>query len=183
MKWLTYRDQTEEGHRAVSLDIRAEGSSQRLTISNYRESTSLYKPKRQSSSSSSPGILGSFQDSFEVVLQDETPFLTINLDLVGLGVSLINRDMVEVVYMSLRQLNVEYSRTVTAQSITFSCFSIQIDNQLYDAMYPVALQPSPLPKQDGMTTPPPAIQISIVYLNDQGLTFIPFINSLFLSVY
>lgn len=131
----------------------------------------MYKPKRQPSVASSQGVSGSFHDSFEAIAEDEAPTLTITLNLAGLGVSLINRHMVEVVYLSLRQLDVEYSRTTIAQSITTSCSNIQIDNQLHDAIFPVALQPSPLPKQEGMTTPPPAIQVSIVYLNDQGTLF------------
>ncbi|GJJ09687.1 hypothetical protein Clacol_003911 [Clathrus columnatus] len=175
---------SEHGTRAVSLDIRADGLSQRLNISDYRESTSLYKPKRRSSTSSRQDTLGSIQDSFEVVAQEEAPTLTINLNLAGLGVSLMNRNMVEVVYMSLRQFDVEYNRTATAQSITMSCANVQIDNQLHDAIFPVALQPTPLPKQEGMTTPPPAIQMSIVYLNDQahGVLFVKYASVLLQSL-
>jgi len=92
----------------------------------------------------------------------------LRLDLEGVGVSLINQRMVEVVYLSLRKLELEYSRTDTAQSVTLTCGIIQVDNQLHDAIYPVALQPSPLPKDESMTVPPPTIQASVIFLNDQG---------------
>jgi vacuolar protein sorting-associated protein 13A/C len=110
----------------------------------------------------------STQESFEAVTEEEVPSLNLRLDLAGLGVSLINHNMVEVVYLSTKGLGVEYTRTVTSQAITFSCSIIQVDNQLHDAIYPVALQPSPLPKGEGMTIPPPTIQASVIFLNDQG---------------
>lgn len=152
----------------MSLDIRAEGLTQVLDISNYREETSLYKPKRrQTGTLSRQDTIGSTQDSFEAVEQEEPPFLVLRLDLAGLGLSLINRHMVEVVYMSITKLVLEYGRTTKVQSITFSCDTVQIDNQLHDAIYPVALQPSPLPKES-MTVPPPTIQVSVIFLNGQG---------------
>ncbi|KAF8591826.1 vacuolar protein sorting-associated protein 13 [Ramaria rubella] len=159
------------GSRTVSLDIRAgtEGLTQTLDISNYQEETSLYKPKRRDAGTlSRQDTMASIQESFEAVTEDEAPSLNLRLDLAGLGISLINHNMIEVVYMSLRGLDLEYSRTVTAQAITLSCSAIQIDNQLHDAIFPVALQPSPLPQQEGMTVPPPAVQASVIFLNDQG---------------
>lgn len=151
----------------MSLDIRAEGATQTLDISNYEEATSLYRPKRQMSISRQD-TSGSIQESFEAITEEEVPSLNLRLNLAGLGISLINHKMVEVVYVSLRGLDLEYARTVTAQAITLSCSVIQVDNQLHDAIYPVALQPSPLPKDEAMTTPPPAVQVSVIFLNDQG---------------
>ncbi|KAF8516153.1 hypothetical protein BU17DRAFT_51124 [Hysterangium stoloniferum] len=159
----------EQGSRTISLDIRAEGLTQTLDISNYHEETSLYKPTRRNTGTiSRKDTIGSIQESFEAVTTEEEPSLNVRIDLAGLGVSMINRHMVEVVYMSLRKLDLEYSRTLTAQAITVACGVIQVDNQLHDAIYPVALQPSPLPKEEGMTVPPPAIQASVTFLNDQG---------------
>ena len=153
----------------VSLDIRAEGLTQTLDISNYNEESSLYKPKRRSTGPiSRQDTIGSAHENFEAVTEDEVPSLNLRLNLAGLGVSLINHNLVEVVYMSLKGLDLEYSRTKTAQAITLSCSVIQVDNQLHEAIYPVALQPSPLPKDGGMTVPPPAVQASVIFLNDQG---------------
>lgn len=139
-----------------------------LEVSNYEEATSLYKPKRHVSRQDS---IGSTQESFEAVTEEEVSSLNLSLDLAGLGVSLINHNMVEVVYLSLRSLSLEYTRTVTSQAITLSCSTIQVDNQLHDAIYPVALQPSPLPKDEGMTIPPPTVQASVIFLNDQGASW------------
>lgn len=139
-----------------------------LEVSNYEESTSLYKPKRHVSRQDS---IGSTQESFEAVTEEEVSSLNLSLDLAGLGVSLINHNMVEVVYLSLRSLSLEYTRTVTSQAITLSCSTIQVDNQLHDAIYPVALQPSPLPKDEAMTIPPPTVQASVIFLNDQGASW------------
>ncbi|KAF8509808.1 vacuolar protein sorting-associated protein 13 [Gautieria morchelliformis] len=166
---LPFKFPSERGSRTVSLDIRAEGLTQTLDISNYEEATSLYKPTRQSTlsrqdtSSSSSG-----QEGYEAVTEEEVPSLNISLNLAGLGVSLIDHKMVEVVYISLSGLGLEYTRTMTAQAVTISCSVVQVDNQLHDAIYPVALQPSPLPTGEKMTTPPPAVQASVIFLNDQG---------------
>ncbi|KIJ26913.1 hypothetical protein M422DRAFT_55306 [Sphaerobolus stellatus SS14] len=176
---------TEHGHRAVSIDIRAEGPTQTLDISNYHEETSLYKPKRRGTGTiSRQDTLGSTQESFEAITEEENPFLNLRLDLAGLGISLINQRLVEVVYISLRKLELEYSRTEAAQSITLSCGILQVDNQLHEAIYPVALQPSPLPKDESMTVPPPAVQVSVIFLNDQehGVLFIKYASVLIQSL-
>jgi vacuolar protein sorting-associated protein 13A/C len=157
----------------VSLDVRAEGQQQILRITNYSAERSLYKPKGRSATGSigrsetlrADSASGS-QEAFEAVTNEVVPSLTIHLNLQGIGASLISRQLVEVVYLSLSNLKVEYTSSLVAQSVTFACGSLQIDNQLHDAIFPVVLQPTPLGKEAGVAALP-TVQASIIWLNDQ----------------
>lgn len=153
----------------MSLDVRADGHKQVLRITPYVAERSLYKPKHRTTGSlSRTDTLGSVE-AFEAVSEDAAPILKVEVDLSGIGISLINRKMVEVVYASLESLRFEYSNTAVSQAVTLNCGSLQIDNQLHDALYPVLLQPSPVSKEaSGTAAVPPTIQASVVWLKDQG---------------
>ena len=112
--------------------------------------------------------MNSSMDPFEAVQETVQPVLTIALDLHGIGVSLVNKRLVEVVYLSLNALKFEYSSNPVAQSITLSCGSLQIDNQLHDALFPVLLQPTPITQESKTVAALPTIQASFIWLNDEG---------------
>ena len=130
---------------------------------------SLYKPKRRNTTSlaRTDSIAGS-QEAFEAVQETVAPDLTVVLDLHGVGVSLVNKRMVEVVYLSVNALKFEYSTNPVAQSVTLSCGSLQIDNQLHDALFPVVLQPTPISQESKTVAALPTVQASVIWLNDQG---------------
>ncbi|QRV76706.1 vacuolar protein sorting-associated protein 13 [Ceratobasidium sp. AG-Ba] len=82
------------GNRAVSLDVKAEGPSQTLTISNYLEERSVYKRRARTSS----GTLQrqdtfTSQEAFEAVTAKATVGLVVKVDLEGIGLSLVNKRM------------------------------------------------------------------------------------------
>ena len=153
----------------MSLDVRADRHKQILRITHYVPEHSLYKPKHRTTGSlSRSDTLGS-AEAFEAVSEDAAPTLKVEVDLAGIGISLINRKMIEVVYASLESLRFEYNNTPVSQAATLCCGSLQIDNQLHDALYPVLLQPSPVSKEvSGTAAVPPTIQASVVWLKDQG---------------
>jgi len=101
-------------------------------------------------------------------MEDVSPALSFNIEFSGIGISLVNRKMFEVVYISIETLKFEYSDSPIAQSVNLSCGSLQIDNQLHDALYPVILQPSPISKEVGGVAVLPTIQGSVIWLKDQG---------------
>jgi vacuolar protein sorting-associated protein 13A/C len=159
----------DRGVRAVSLDVRADGHTQILEITNYDPKSSVYRPRhRDSISVARQDSAASSQEAFEAVTEDIAPTLALNLDLEGLGISLINRKMLEVVYVSANALKFEYTNSTVAQAVNLSCGSIQIDNQLHDAIYPVVLQPTPITKEASGIAASPTIQGSVIWLNDQG---------------
>ena len=153
----------------MSLDVRADGQTQILKITNYNQASSVYRPRHRASVSiTRQDTLGSSQDAFEAVTEEIPPTLMFTLDFEGIGLSLMNRKMLEVVYLSMNSLKFEYSSSPVAQAVNLSLGLLQIDNQLHDAIYPVLLQPTPISKGTSAVALPPTIQASIIWLNDEG---------------
>ena len=140
-----------------------------LRITRYDPEISLYKPRRRQSGSlvRQETVSGS-QEAFEAVQDEVAPTLSFSLDLEGIGVSLINRRMIEVVYSSLNGLKFEYTNSPVAQSVNVVCANLQIDNQLHDALFPVVLQPMPIPRNVTSVASLPTVQGSLIWLKDQG---------------
>ncbi|KAI6133067.1 vacuolar protein sorting-associated protein 13 [Pisolithus croceorrhizus] len=167
--------------RAVSLDVRAEGQKQVLRITPYVAERSVFKPKHTKSESLSRSDSLASTEAFEAVAEDLTSIITVTVDLSGIGISLMNRKVVEVVYISLDSLQLEYNESPISQAVTVSCGSLRIDNQLHEAVYPVILQPTPITKEArGLAGAPPTIQASFVWLKDQehGVLFVKYCSVL-----
>ena len=168
---LINRSQTGQGSRTVSLDVRAEGPKQILRISNYNAQVSLYKPTNRragSVTSLDTATMSGSQEGFEAVQEEVSSSLAIKLDFEGIGLSLINKKAVEVVYLSVNGLKFEYSNSPVAQAVNLVCGSLQIDNQLHDALFPVVLQPTPVPKDSTTVASLPTLQGSVIWLKDEG---------------
>ena len=105
---------------------------------------------------------------FEAVQEEIPPSFSVTLDLQGLGLSLINKRLVEIVYLSAQNLKLEYSNSPVAQSANIAIGTLQIDNQLHDAFFPVLLQPTPIAKEDRGLAALPTVQASVIILNDSG---------------
>jgi vacuolar protein sorting-associated protein 13A/C len=140
-----------------------------LQLSNYNVETSLYRPKsRASSSSLRVDTISSGSEAFEAVIEDSKPNFLLDVYLEGIGISLVNRNVVEVVYISLVNLKLEYTTSSVAQSVNLSGGTVQIDNQLHDATFPVVLQPTPISSDSSNVAALPTVQLSLIWLNDQG---------------
>ncbi|KZO93498.1 vacuolar protein sorting-associated protein 13 [Calocera viscosa TUFC12733] len=172
---------SDRGSRAVSLDIRADGPTQTLVISNYDEIYSLYKPKRQSTSSSP---LGSRDAGFEAVEEEAVVTFTINIQLEGIGLSVVTRKLQELVYVSLRGLDFQYTDSTTAQSVNVAFKWIQIDNQLYGGIFPIILYPTSIPHAGKELDVHPALQTSAIILKDKahGVLFVKYASILLQSM-
>ncbi|TCD71537.1 hypothetical protein EIP91_008918 [Steccherinum ochraceum] len=178
---VPFRFADTQGTRIVSLDVRAEAHKQVLRITRYDPEISLYKPRRrQSGSIARQDTLSGSQEAFEAIQEEVAPTLSFNLDFEGIGMSLINRRMVEVIYLSLNDLKFEYSNSPVAQAVNLSCGSLQIDNQLHDAIFPVVLQPTPIPRNISTVASLPTVQASMIWLKDQehGVTFVKYFSVL-----
>ncbi len=110
----------------------------------------------------------SSQDAFEAVEEEIASTFNFTLDLKGFGLSLINRKTIEVVYLSLNDFKFEYMDSPVAAGISLSCGSLQMDNQLHDALFPVVIQPTPIPKDSTSVASLPTLQACIYWLKDQG---------------
>lgn len=162
--------------RTLSLDVRAEGVKQALRITNYNSERSAYRPRERSYSGTSTrqdtaSTFGSVE-AFEAISQDVPTTLTFSLRLAGIGISLINRKIVEVLYTTAKDTKLDYSDSPISRSVNFSCGTLQVDNQLHEAIYPVLVQPTPISKEASRVAALPTIQASMSWLKDQGTFFV-----------
>ncbi|KAF9241379.1 vacuolar protein sorting-associated protein 13 [Melanogaster broomeanus] len=161
--------------RAVSLDVRADRHKQVLRITPYVAERSLYKLKHRNTGSLSRSDTVASSEAFEAISEDVAPTLRVEVDLAGIGISLMNRKMIEVLYVTMESLKFKYDNNPISQA------SLQIDNQLHDAIYPVVLQPSPISREaSGVAAVHPTIQASVVWLQDQehGVLFVKYCSIL-----
>ncbi|KAI5124698.1 hypothetical protein M0805_004304 [Coniferiporia weirii] len=165
---------------ALSLDVRANGPTQLLSITSYREETSVYKPRRRAASRSD----SMSTQEFEAVQEEVSPSLVVEIDLKGLGISLMNKRLTEVVYFSIQTLRLEYSNSPVAQAVNLSFGTLQVDNQLHDAFFPVLLQPTPISKEARSLGALPTVQASVVVLNDRahGVLFVKYASILLQAI-
>lgn len=86
----------------------------------------------------------------------------------GLGISLVNRDMIEILYASLRGIRLNYADTAVSQYLRFIIKWIQIDNQLFGATYDILLFPSTIPKDGKELEARPTLETAVLLLKDEG---------------
>jgi vacuolar protein sorting-associated protein 13A/C len=126
--------------KIIDLNIVAEGPTQTLILSNYKPSKSLYKQRSASASQTS------FAPGFEVKQIDSKVTFKAQLRLAGLGISLINKHLKELLYLTLREMELKYSDSKLYQTFNATIKWVQIDNQLYGGIFPILLYPSVVPK-------------------------------------
>ncbi|KAG6898100.1 hypothetical protein C0992_005427 [Termitomyces sp. T32_za158] len=179
---VPFKFNIEDRMAAVSLDIRANGHRQVLRITDYNPERSVYKPRAPSGSVllTRQDTLSSNPEAFEAVAEQVSPTLSFTLDLAGIGISLVNKRVVEVLYVLLDALKLEYTNSAVAQAFNMSCGTVQVDNQLHDALYPVVVQPTPVNKESSEVAALPTVQISVLWLKDKehGVLFVKYCSIL-----
>ncbi|TQS37082.1 hypothetical protein Golomagni_02454 [Golovinomyces magnicellulatus] len=176
MKIPSYRDKNRNTEQKfIDLNVLADGPTQTLILSNYRASKSLYKQRSRSE------MIGSGIDEFEVKSQDTAVNFHAKLHLAGVGVSLINPQLKELAYITLREIQLKYSESPLYQTVTSSIKWIQIDNQLYGGIFPIILYPSVVPKNTKETESHPSIHCMITRVKDNsyGVLYIKYATILF----
>lgn len=149
--------------KVIDLNVAADGPTQTLILSNYKASTSLYKQNSRSESSTSLTNGG-----FEVKDQDTGVTFRAQLKLAGIGISLINAQMKELAYITLRDISLQYSESPLFQTITTAVKWVQIDNQLYGGIFPMILYPSVVPKNTRETESHPSVHAMITRVKDDS---------------
>ena len=128
--------------RIIDLNIVANGPTQTLVMSNYKPSKSLYKQRSNTASSSQ----SSLATGFEVKEPESDVTFKAQLRLAGIGISLVNSQLKELLYFTLREIELKYGDSKLYQTLNATIKWIQIDNQLYGGIFPILLYPSVVPK-------------------------------------
>lgn len=159
--------------KVIDINIIADGPTQTLVLSNYKQSKSLYKVKSASASQSTQG-------GFEVQEQDSDTTLSASLRFAGIGLSLVNSQLKELVYLTLRDIELKYSETKLLQTLKTTIKWIQIDNQLYGGIFPILLYPSVVPKTGKEMEAHPILHSAVTRVKDDsyGVTYIKYFTVL-----
>lgn len=132
--------QGQKAQKIIDINIVADGPTQTLVLSNYKQSKSLYQQKSGHASQ------GSVATGFEVKEMDSEVTFKAQLRLAGIGISLVNKQLKELLYLTFREIEIKYGESELYQTLNSTIKWIQIDNQLYGGIFPILLYPSVVPK-------------------------------------
>ncbi|TPX68863.1 hypothetical protein SpCBS45565_g02841 [Spizellomyces sp. 'palustris'] len=129
----------------MAIHVVAEGPTIVVRLSPYVESKSAFKKSRSRPESTSSEV--DVKETFQMKKKEANMLMAVQVRLEGIGVSLINKGMQELLYASARNLTFAFTDTTMNQALTFSVKWLQIDNQLYEGLEPIFLYPSVIPKE------------------------------------
>lgn len=150
--------------KVIDLNIVADGPTQVLVLSNYKPSKSLYKQKSGASSASQTSL----SQGFEVKQIDSEITFKAQLRLAGIGVSLVNAHLKELLYLTLRDIELKYGDSKLYQTLNTTIKWIQIDNQLYGGIFPILLYPSVVPKTGKEMEAHPILHVQVTRVKDDS---------------
>ena len=148
--------------KIIDLNIAAEGPTQTLVLSNYKQSKSMYKQKSGTASQ------GSVATGFEVKEVESDVTFKAQLRLAGIGISLINKNLKELLYFTLRDMELKYSDSKLYQTVNAAIKWIQIDNQLYGGIFPILFYPSVVPKTGKEMEAHPILHAMVTRVKDDS---------------
>lgn len=152
---------TSGQQKILDINVAADGPTQTLILSNFRPSKSMYKPKALSRTNTGA-------EAFEVKDQDTGATFRAQLKLSGIGISLINAQMKELAYLTLRDVQLRYSDSPLIQTVSMAIKWIQIDNQLYGGLFPMILYPSVVPKKAQEVDAHPSLHAMVSRVKDDS---------------
>ena len=169
----------------VDLSVVADGPTQALLITNYDPKVSLYKLREKRSTStdiltqSSTSILTP-NDVFETKEEDEKLFTKIIVNVKGLGISLVNIHLQELVYININGIELRYNDSELYRTLSWKLKWLQIDNQLFGTNFTNVLYPTNIPKDNKELEIHPVISGSISKVKDDSFGIPYFKHATFL---
>lgn len=164
---------TQNRQKVVDLNVVADGPTQSLVMSNYKPSKSLYQQKSGSASASTA-------TGFEVKDLDDHVSLSAQIRFSGIGISLINQQLRELIYVTFRDIDLSYKDSPLYQTVSLTIKWIQIDNQLYGGIFPLIFYPSVVPKTGKEMEAHPIFKTAITRVKDDsyGVMYIKYFTFL-----
>lgn len=160
--------------KIVDLRIEAEGPTQALVLSNYKPSKSIYRQQKATASQTS------MSTGFEVKEVNTDVTFKAQLRLGGIGISLINAKLKELIYLTFRDVDFNFTESKLYQTISTTIKWIQIDNQLYGGIFPILLYPSVVPKTGREMEAHPIFNAKVTRVKDDsyGVMYIKYASIL-----
>ena len=150
--------------RIIDVNIIADGPTQTLVLSNYKPSKSLYKQKSGDAQASQ----ASLSSGFEVKELESDVSFKAQLRLAGFGISLVNKNLKELLYVTFREIELKYGDSKLYQTLNWTIKWVQIDNQLYGGIFPILLYPSVVPKTGKEMDAHPIFHIQLTRVKDDS---------------
>ncbi|KAK6533217.1 hypothetical protein TWF281_007367 [Arthrobotrys megalospora] len=151
--------------KIIDINVAADGPTQTLILSNYKQSKSIYKPKTNISQNS---MASNSTSGFEVQEEDGEVSFKAQVRFAGIGVSLINSHLKELAYVTFRGMEFRYNESNLYQTLNLIVKWIQIDNQLYGGIFPILLYPSVVPKTGKEMDVHPSFHTSVTRVKDDS---------------
>ncbi|CAO3674063.1 hypothetical protein G6F70_001780 [Rhizopus microsporus] len=140
-----FRHATRSGNPSItSIDIKIQGGRRVVELTPYRQSESQFKPVSGSlsRSSSMSSVDSAAREGFEVVDVDMKVNAVFQLQLREVGISLIDRQLQELAYITFRGIDLKLSDSTLYHSLRWNIDWVQIDNQMYGSVFPILLYPT-----------------------------------------
>ena len=165
--------QGQRAQKIIDLNVVADGPTQTLLMSNYKASKSLYKQKTNSTTASTTG-------GFEVKEQDDDVTIKAVIRFAGIGISLVNAQLRELIYVTWRDIELKYTDSPLYQTVALTVKWIQVDNQLYGGIFPLLFYPSVVPKTGKEMEAHPIFRTTITKVKDDtyGVLYIKYFTFL-----
>ena len=145
--------------KIIDINVTADGPTQTLILSNFKQSKSLYRQRSNAGSANS-------REGFEAKQLESNTTFTAQLRLSGIGISLINSQLKELAYLTFRDVQLRYSDSLMYQTVSLAVKWIQIDNQLYGGIFPMILYPSVVPKRAQEIEAHPSLHAMVTRVKD-----------------
>ena len=147
--------------RAIGVDVVADGPKQELVLSNFKQSLSLFRAKTGASTKAP-------EERFELKEQSSPVTMSVNLRLAGVGLSLINRNFRELLYLTFRDVEIKYNDSKLYQTLDWTTKWIQIDNQLYGGIFPILMYPAVVQKKGDQLEKHPIFHAAVTRVKDNS---------------
>ncbi|KAI8995070.1 hypothetical protein BC832DRAFT_588068 [Gaertneriomyces semiglobifer] len=130
----------------MSIQVAADGPVLVVRMSPYEERKSLFRK-----ASARPSSVSSSKDAkletFKMKEQEPHLLVEMQVKLEGIGLSLVNKNMHELLYASAKNVALVYTDTSDSRAYSFNIKWLQVDNQLYGGLEPIFLYPTVLPRE------------------------------------
>ncbi|CAO3651068.1 unnamed protein product [Cunninghamella blakesleeana] len=173
---LPIRHTTRRGYQTItSIDIKTKNGIQQIVeLYPFKQGNSLFRPLSPSTSTSSihsndssSSLVTMARDGFETIDVKPIIYAIVQIKLSHIGISLINKRLQELAYITFRGMEIKLTDSNMYQSLRWNIKWLQIDNQLYSTMFPILLYPTNMTKDTGQEILP-TFQLALDRVKDDS---------------
>lgn len=159
---LTTKDPYTGVRKNLSLNVIAQGPKIIVKVALFDSRTSVYRSRDSISSIASPD-----ENHFEAKSETSTISSIYTIKMPFIGCSMIRDNGEELIYLTLRSVEMRYTMSNFHTTMGLSIGWFQIDNQSFDWQIPILFYPTDIQKQVETNEVLPFIKIALIQLNGE----------------